>query len=397
MSGIDKTGKSQTGSDVGAADEAKFAETTVEQKPVETKKVQMNELVSTMLGDNLPLYMRAIANAGRDAVERAANMINMATGPGGDILGGAMSSSELVDMAYPESKEFYGKDYGELFSEPKRQMNVETHQGVSKKEIEDVASKVIHELMEATGESEAEVKEGLSGTTHFLVYPSDETRMDFAFHLYDFKKAADGAGQSLGEAYQIYKDCKVSIDEACRDRLDILNLSGRQISHLPPEIVRFAGRQLLLNNNSLQSFSTDFSWVRSNLESVDLSNNRLTSLSSMIGVFSGAGRWWVKDQTLRNLNLSNNQLKTLPRDIALFAGKTFHVSLDNNPLEFLPSEVSVALFTIATGLYGPTGSDPNEADKMRLYFGKFGTLFPTDEQIQSLEKEQSTEGSDVTI
>jgi len=121
------------------------------------------------------------------------------------------------------------------------------------------------------------------------------------------------------------------IKQAVEDRQTVLDLSGMQLTSLPPEIGQLQDLIWLnLSNNKLSNLPPEIGKLQ-NLTSLDLSKNRLTRLPSEIGQL----------QNLTSLNLSNNQLnkvRSLPAKIARLQNLTW-LNLEQNNLTKIPAVV----------------------------------------------------------
>jgi small GTP-binding protein len=124
------------------------------------------------------------------------------------------------------------------------------------------------------------------------------------------------------------------IEQAAKEGRTTLDLSGKQLTSLPPEIARLTNlTRLDLSNNRLTSLPPEVASLR-NLTSLDLSNNQLTSLSPEI----------AKLADLTDLSIFENQLTSLPPEIAKLT-KLAKLGLTQNQLTSLPQEI-----TTLTGL-----------------------------------------------
>ncbi len=110
--------------------------------------------------------------------------------------------------------------------------------------------------------------------------------------------------------------------------LQTLNLGSNQLSSLPPEIVQLTNLQTLhLNLNQLSSLPPEIGQL-TNLQTLDLYNNQLSSLPLEIGQLTN----------LQTLHLNLNQLSSLPPEIGQLTNlQTLH--LYNNQLSSLPPEI----------------------------------------------------------
>ncbi|HIK06230.1 MAG TPA: leucine-rich repeat domain-containing protein [Trichormus sp. M33_DOE_039] len=107
-----------------------------------------------------------------------------------------------------------------------------------------------------------------------------------------------------------------------------LNLSSNQLSSLPPKIVQLLNlRSLNLNSNKLSSLPLEIGHLV-NLQTLDLYNNQLSSLPPEFGQL-------VKLQTL---DLSSNQLSSLPLEIVQLVNLQT-LDFNYNQLSSLPPEL----------------------------------------------------------
>lgn len=135
-------------------------------------------------------------------------------------------------------------------------------------------------------------------------------------------------------------------------KLDILNLKGKQLKAIPPEIKHFAGlsnlnlsnnqlttlppeigtlavlRNLTVQNNQLSVLPQELSQL-TNLWTLDLEHNQLVE-------FPGFIKNWVD---LTSLDLSHNQLTSLPIEIGSFSSLE-SLNVSHNQIATLPSEIA---------------------------------------------------------
>ncbi|OYE03750.1 leucine-rich repeat domain-containing protein [Nostoc sp. 'Peltigera membranacea cyanobiont' 232] len=118
------------------------------------------------------------------------------------------------------------------------------------------------------------------------------------------------------------------IEQAVRDNVTKLNLSGRSLTTLPPEIGQLTNLQTLdLSDNQLSSLPPEIGQL-TNLQSLDLDNNQLSSLPAEIGQLTN----------LQSLDLRSDQLSSLPAEIGQLTNLR-SLYLYNNKLSSLPAEI----------------------------------------------------------
>ncbi|MBD2567292.1 COR domain-containing protein [Anabaena lutea] len=119
-----------------------------------------------------------------------------------------------------------------------------------------------------------------------------------------------------------------AIEQAARDGVTKLNLTGNQLSRLPREIVKLSNLQFLnLSSNQLSGLPREIVKL-TNLQSLYLSGNQLSSLPLEI----------LKLTNLQSLYLSNNQLRNLPAEIGQLTNIQ-SLYLSGNQLSGLPREI----------------------------------------------------------
>jgi internalin A len=120
-----------------------------------------------------------------------------------------------------------------------------------------------------------------------------------------------------------------------------LDLSGRKLTSLPPEVMRLTNLiRLNLSENQLTSLPAEVTRL-TNLTTLDLSENQLTSLPAEIARLTN----------LTSLNLSGNQLTILPVEITQLTNLA-DLTLNNNQLTNLPPEVMRLTNLKALSLFG---------------------------------------------
>ncbi|BAY98896.1 Miro domain-containing protein [Tolypothrix tenuis PCC 7101] len=118
------------------------------------------------------------------------------------------------------------------------------------------------------------------------------------------------------------------IEEAARNSVTELNLSGYGLTILPPEIGKLSNlRSLNIRENQLSSLPSEIGKL-SNLRSLNLSSNQLSSLAGEIGQLS----------ELQTLDLSFNQLSSLAGEIGQLS-ELQTLDLSFNQLSSLPGEI----------------------------------------------------------
>ncbi|MGF1991008.1 MAG: COR domain-containing protein [Nostoc sp. ZfuVER08] len=115
------------------------------------------------------------------------------------------------------------------------------------------------------------------------------------------------------------------IEQAARDKVTELNLSGKGLTTLPGEIGQLTNLQSLdLDGNQLSSLPGEIVQL-TNLQSLDLRRNQLSSLPGEI----------VQLTNLQSLNLSRNQLSSLPGEIRQLSNLK-KLDLRRNPVPIPP-------------------------------------------------------------
>ena len=177
------------------------------------------------------------------------------------------------------------------------------------------------------------------------------------------------------------------IEQAAKGGLTILDLSGKGLTSLPPEIAKLTNLIYLdLSDNELKSFPPEIIKLAkldfidlygnqlttippeitelTNLSGLHLGNNQLTTLPSEIGELTN----------LTRLYLWTNKLTSLPPEIAKLTNLT-HLDLIDNPLPIPPETLNdptdvKAIFAALEGLAG--GERLNEAKMLVVGDGKVG-------------------------
>ncbi|MBD2411051.1 leucine-rich repeat domain-containing protein [Nostoc calcicola FACHB-3891] len=118
------------------------------------------------------------------------------------------------------------------------------------------------------------------------------------------------------------------IEQAAKDKVTELDLSGKGLTTLPAEIGRLTElRSLYLRSNQLSSLPGEFGQL-TNLQSLDLSSNQLSSMPGEIGQLTN----------LRSFNLRINKLSSLPGEIGQL-NNLQTLDLSRNQLSSLPEEI----------------------------------------------------------
>ncbi len=135
-----------------------------------------------------------------------------------------------------------------------------------------------------------------------------------------------------------YDECLRLIEKAEKEGATELDLSGKGLEKLPPEIGRLTQlTSLNLFNNQLSELPESLTRL-TQLTSLDLRGNQLSELPESI----------TRLTQLTSLNLDSNQLSELPESIAWLTQLT-SLNLDSNQLSELPE--SIAWLTQLTELY----------------------------------------------
>lgn len=154
------------------------------------------------------------------------------------------------------------------------------------------------------------------------------------------------------------------IEQAAKEGRTGLDLSGNQLTSLPPEIAKLTSlTKLDFSNNQLTGLPPEISKLTS-LARLYLSRNRLKSLPLEI----------TRMTSLTSLSLWNNQLTSLPPEIVNLTSLTF-LNLSSNQLPIPPEALAdpfdvKAIFAALDGLV--SGKQLNEAKMLVVGDGKVG-------------------------
>ena len=119
------------------------------------------------------------------------------------------------------------------------------------------------------------------------------------------------------------------IEKAKTERSETLDLSGRELTEFPPEIVQLTSLvDLNLSENALSSLPPELGQLTS-LTSLDLSSNQLSELPPEIGQLPA----------LRKLDLRNNKLSALPPELGQLTLLT-SLDLSENKMSSFPPEIA---------------------------------------------------------
>ena len=166
------------------------------------------------------------------------------------------------------------------------------------------------------------------------------------------------------------------IEEASKNKTQYLDLSGNNLTSLPPEITKLTNiTSLILWNNNFASLPPNITKL-TNLTLLDLSGNNLTSLPSEITKLtnltlldlSGNNLTSLPSEitkltNLTSLYLPGNNLTSLPPDITKLTNLTL-LDLSGNNLTSLPSEIAKLTNLTSLGLSeNPLESPPPEIVK----------------------------------
>jgi Leucine rich repeat len=125
-----------------------------------------------------------------------------------------------------------------------------------------------------------------------------------------------------------YESVRRSINDALRGQENSLDLSGNQLTALPPEVGRLTALQRLdLGKNQLTALPPEIGQLTA-LQRLELGGNRLTALPPEIGQLTA----------LQRLDLGGNQLTALPPEIGQLTALQ-RLELSGNQLTALPPEI----------------------------------------------------------
>jgi internalin A len=118
------------------------------------------------------------------------------------------------------------------------------------------------------------------------------------------------------------------IDQAYKDKYEILDLSGLKLTTLPVEISKLSElKALKIDNNFLTFLPPEIGNLR-NLSSLLASHNQISSIPNSIGKLSN----------LRRLDLAHNKIEELPVEIFDLVNMEF-LYLQDNQLTIIPQEI----------------------------------------------------------
>ncbi len=122
-----------------------------------------------------------------------------------------------------------------------------------------------------------------------------------------------------------YQEALRRIKEAAEEKADSLDLSGLDLTELPPELFELDDvRRLYLDNNQLTVISEKLGRL-SDLQQLNLSNNLLTAIPDALGSLSN----------LQTLDFENNRLTFIPNALSALSSLELLI-LDNNLLTAIP-------------------------------------------------------------
>ncbi|WP_414573376.1 COR domain-containing protein [Nostoc sp. CCY 9925] len=171
------------------------------------------------------------------------------------------------------------------------------------------------------------------------------------------------------------------IEQAAKDKVTELDLSGKGLKTLPAEIQRLTKLQWLdLYDNQLSSLPGEIGQL-TNLQSLYLYGNQLSSLPREIGQLTN----------LQSLHLSFNKLSSLPGEIGQFINLQT-LNLSDNQLSSLPREIGqltnlqtlYLYFNKLSSLPGEIGQLTN-LQSLDLSFNKLSSLATAIGQLTNLQ------------
>ncbi|MDZ7952623.1 COR domain-containing protein [Nostoc sp. DedQUE09] len=172
------------------------------------------------------------------------------------------------------------------------------------------------------------------------------------------------------------------IEQAARDKVTELDLSGKGLTTLPEEIGQLTNlRSLDLGWNQLSSLPAEIGQL-TNLQMLNLPSNQLSSLPKEI----------IQLTNLQKLYLFSNQLSSLPKEIIQLTNLQT-LNLRSNQLSSLPKEI-IQLINLQTLYLGsnPLSSLPPEIiqltnlQKLYLFNNQLSSLPPEIIQLTNLQK-----------
>ncbi len=186
------------------------------------------------------------------------------------------------------------------------------------------------------------------------------------------------------------------IEQAARDNVTELNLSGEGLTTLPPEFGKLTNlRSLYLSGNQLSSLPPEFVQL-TNLQILDLRNNQLSSLPPEFEKLTSLQTLYLRSNqlsslppefekltNLQTLYLENNQLSSLPPKFGQLSNLQT-IYLENNQLSSLPPEFGKLTNLQILDLRN------NQLSSLPLGFGQLTnlqSLYLSDNQLSSLPPE----------
>ncbi|KAJ1954169.1 hypothetical protein GGI12_005853, partial [Dipsacomyces acuminosporus] len=144
--------------------------------------------------------------------------------------------------------------------------------------------------------------------------------------------------------------------------LNILDISGNQITSLPEEISHLHSlRELYASRNALVSLPITMGSLR-NLEVLELSENYLMSLDISIS----------RLEKLRMLNISDNRLTSLPSYLGLLAQNLRILLVDGNPFEKFQRDLIEPILTVSSKEAKKIAKAKEKTEKLRAKAEKAG-------------------------